>query len=296
MAKRSEAMSEGPRPHKGVASYLRFYVLATLIFLIVVMVISGLPQAEVPEEVLNALNGTSASSAIIGAWVTDAIVTPRIWELWGAGITTAVLAYIVYKGLGRISAALESTGKKGLGKLPAATMVMHAAGAAILLGGSAYLSTTTGDIVSEAVASIGNESVAGTEAVQTAVVSALISVIKSPQMMFVSLGEAAAAVLVLGSLIIAYWVLGKEVSVRLSNVVLFALSLELMARLADRLYTAAAPLPPPIAPQTLSFAVFAAFLFRVIVQYSHTYRLDEWFAGLGAGSRGEGVSGGSAEE
>ena len=294
--KRAEAMSEGPKPHKGVAAYLRFYVLATLIFSIVVMIVSGLPQAEVPEEVLNALNGTSASSTTIGAWVTDAIVTPRIWELWGVGITTAILAYIVYKGLGRISAALESAGKRGLGKVPAAAMAMHAAAAAILLGGSAYLGATMGDIASEAVASIGNESVAGAEAVQTAVVSALISVIKSPQMMFVSLGEAAAAGLVLGSLIIAYWVLGKVVSVRLSNLVLFALSLELMARLADRLYTAAAPLPPPVAPQTLSLMVFAAFLFRVIVQYSHTYRLDEWFAGLGAGSGGEGVSGGSPEE
>ena len=294
--KRAEAMSEGPKPHKGVAAYLRFYVLATLIFSIVVMIVSGLPQAEVPEEVLNALNGTSASSATIGAWVTDAIVTPRIWELWGVGITTAILAYIVYKGLGRISAALESAGKRGLGKVPAAAMAMHAAAAAILLGGSAYLGANMSGIASEAVASIGNESVAGAEAVQTAVVSALISVIKSPQMMFVSLGEAAAAGLVLGSLIIAYWVLGKVVSVRLSNLVLFALSLELMARLADRLYTAAAPLPPPVAPQTLSLMVFAAFLFRVIVQYSHTYRLDEWFAGLGAGSGGEGVSGGSPEE
>lgn len=294
--KRAKAMNEGPKPHKGVAAYLRFYVLATLIFSIVVMIVSGLPQAEVPEEILNALNGTSASSTVIGAWVTDVIVTPRIWELWSVGITTAVLAYIVYKGFGRISAALESAGKKGLGRVPTAAMVMHAVAAAALLGGSAYLSATMGDMASEAVASIGNESVTGTAAVQTAVASALISVIKSPQMMLVSLGEAAAAGLVLGSLIIAYWVLGKEVSVRLSNLVLFALSLELMARLADRLYTAAAPLPPPVAPLTLSFVVFVAFLFRVIVQYSHTYRLDEWFAGLGAGSGGEGVPGGSAEE
>ena len=289
-------MSEGPKPHKGVASYLRFYVLAALIFSIVVMIVSGLPQAEVPEEVMNALNGTSASSTTIGTWVTDAIVTPRIWELWGVGITTAILAYIVYKGFARVSEALESADKKVLGRVPALTMGMHAVAAAVLLGGSAYLSSAMGDIASAAVASIGNESVAGAEAVQAAVVSALVSVIKSPQMMVVSIGEAVAAGLVLGSLIIAYWVLGKEVRVRLSNVVLFALSLELMARLADRLYTAAAPLPPPIAPQTLSFVVFVAFMFRVIVQYSHTYRLDEWFAGLGAGSGEEGVSGGYPEE
>lgn len=286
-------MSESPKPHKGVAAYLRFYVLATLIFSIIVMIVSGLPQAEVPEEVMSALNGTSASSATIGAWVTDAIVTPRVWELWGVGITTAILAYIAYKGFSNISVALEKAGKSGLGKVPAGVMAMHAAAAAILLGGSAYLGSAIGEIASSATASIGIESVSGAEAVQAAVVSALLSVIKSPQMMYVSVAEAAAAGLVLGSLIIAYWVLGKEVSVRLSNVVLFALSMELMARLADRLYTAAAPIPPPIAPQTLSFIVFVAFMFRVIVQYSHTYRLDEWFAGVGAGSGEEGVSGGS---
>lgn len=289
-------MSEGPKPHKGVSAYLRYYVLATLIFAIIAMIVSGLYQAPPPEEVLNALNGTSASSKTVGAWVADAIVTPRMWELWVVGVTTAILAYIIYRGLVKVSAEFGRVMGEGLGRVPVAAMAMHAAAAAVLLGGSAYLMNSASDIASKAAVSIGNESVAGAEAVQAAVFSALISVIRSPQMAVVSLGEAATAVLVLGSLIMAYWVLGKAVSVRFSNLVLFALSLELVARLADRLYTAAAPLPPPIAPQMLSFAVFVAFLFRVIVQYSHTYRLDEWFAGLGAGPGGEGVSGGSAEE